>query len=128
LTSSLVCIWFAGGSVAALIISLFKVNVMVQLVVFVVVSALLLVLLRPVFKRITASKTTRTNADRVIGQNGVVIQDIDPIKGEGQVIVIGQVWSAKPEDGKSVFARDQAVVITGITGVKVLVRAKMPGE
>jgi membrane protein implicated in regulation of membrane protease activity len=70
----------------------------------------------------TAGKKVSTNADRVIGQNGIVIKRIDPVSGEGQIKVIGQIWSAKPDDGVSVIELEQRVEVIGISGVKVLVR------
>jgi len=124
MTYSLVCIWFAGGALIALLTSLLGFNMPVQFAVFVIVSALLLLLVRPMAVRMTAAKKVRTNADRVIGQEGIVIREIDPIIGEGQIKVIGQIWSAKPEDGKSVIAPDMRVEVTGIAGVKAIVKAK----
>jgi len=124
MTYALICIWFAGGAIAALITSIFTTNVLTQATVFVIVSAILLLLVRPAAVRLTAARKVKTNADRVIGQEGIVIYKIDPISGEGQVKVIGQIWSAKPEDGMSVFEPESRVEITGISGVKVIVKAK----
>ena len=124
MTYSLLCIWFAGGALAALVASLLGMNMLVQSAVFAIISALLLLLARPAAVRLTAARKTRTNADRVIGQEGVVIIEIDPVKGTGQVKVMGQIWSAKPEDGISVLPLDRRVEVTGITGVKVIVREK----
>jgi membrane protein implicated in regulation of membrane protease activity len=124
LTYNLFCIWFGVGSVAALIMSLLGFGVLAQSIAFTVVSALLLVLIRPLARRMTEARKTRTNADRVIGNEGVVIKEINPVLGEGQIKVIGQIWSARPEDGESVIAIDRRVEVTGITGVKVIVREK----
>jgi membrane protein implicated in regulation of membrane protease activity len=126
MTYALICVWFAGGAIAALIMSLIGFNMLISSTVFVIVSAILLLLLRPTAIRLTAGRKTRTNADRVIGQEGIVIVRIDPIKGEGQIKVIGQTWSAKPEDGSSVFEPDQRVEVVGITGVKAIVKEKIP--
>jgi len=126
-TIALVCMWFAGGAIAALIACMIGFSFTVQVVVFVVVSALLLLLLRPFVKKVTSAKKTRMNSEMVIGQEGIVIQQIDPINGTGQVKVIGQVWSAKPEDGKSIIEVDKYVEVMGISGVKVIVRPKADG-
>ena len=124
MTYALICIWFAGGAIAAIITSFFTQSVLIQATAFVIVSAILLMLVRPVAVRLTATSKVKTNADRVIGQEGIVLRTIDPISGEGQVKVIGQIWSAKPEDGVSVIKIDSHVEIVGIAGVKVIVRAK----
>ncbi|MCL2058438.1 MAG: NfeD family protein [Oscillospiraceae bacterium] len=124
MTYSLICIWFAGGALVSLILSLFNAHMLVQTTAFVVVAGLLLLLVRPVAVRMAAGRKVRTNADRVIGQEGLVIKRIDPISGEGQIKVMGQVWSAKPEDGKSIVEVDMRVEVMGITGVKAIVRPK----
>ncbi|MDR1440280.1 MAG: NfeD family protein [Clostridiales bacterium] len=123
LTFSLVCIWFAGGAVAALLLSVFGLGPVYQYSAFVAVSGALLCFTRPVVKRFFAAKKTSTNADRVIGQTAVVIRKVDPVIGVGQVKVLGQIWSCKPEDGASVFEEGALVDVTGISGVKALVRA-----
>ena len=123
-TYALVCIWFAGGALVALVLSLFGAHPVVQLLAFVIVSAALLVSLRPVAQRVVKKRKVNTNSDRVIGQEGVVITQIEPISGQGQVRVMGQVWSAKPEDNASVIERDRRVSVVGISGVKVIVREK----
>ena len=122
LTYALICVWFAGGSVVALILSVAGFGLPVQLTAFAVVSAALFLLVRPMARRLTKGKKTSTNADRVIGQAGVVIKRIDPVVGEGQIKVIGQIWSAKPEDGISCIDAEQRVEVIGISGVKAIVR------
>ena len=124
MTYSLICIWFAGGAVGALIACLLGAGIPVQFAVFVIASALLLLFVRPTAIKLTAARKVRTNADRVIGQEGIVLREIDPVKGEGQIKVIGQIWSAKPEDGVSVIEQDRRVEVTGIAGVKVIVKPK----
>ncbi|MDR1061922.1 MAG: NfeD family protein [Clostridiales bacterium] len=124
LTFSLVCIWFAGGAVVALFLSLFGLNAAYQYAAFVVVSGVLLCFTRPVVKRFFAAGKTSTNADRVIGKTAVVVKKVDPVIGVGQVKVLGQIWSCKPEDGASVFEEGDLVDVTGIAGVKAIVRAQ----
>jgi membrane protein implicated in regulation of membrane protease activity len=124
LTFSLVCIWFAGGAVVALFASLFGLGAAYQYAAFVVVSGALLCFTRPVVKRFFAAKKTSTNADRVIGKTAVVVKKVDPVIGVGQVKVLGQIWSCRPEDGASVFEEGAIVDVTGISGVKAIVRAR----
>ncbi|MDR3120763.1 MAG: NfeD family protein [Clostridiales bacterium] len=125
MTFALVCIWFAGGAVAALFASLLGAGQLAQYAVFVVASALLLTLTRPLVKRHFSGRKVRTNSDRVIGEAGVVIKAVDPVAGTGQIKVLGQIWSAKPDDGVSAIAEGLSVVVVGISGVKVSVREKV---
>ena len=123
MTFGLVCVWFAGGAVAALIMSAIGFNPFVQYVVFIVVSVLLLIFTRPILSKFLASRKTSTNSDRLIGKTGVVVMDIDPISATGQVKVEGQIWSAKTEDSTKI-AEGTEVDITDISGVKLIVSIK----
>ena len=68
-TLTLCGIWFAAGGVAALIAASLSVGLMGQWIVFIVFSALLLVLVRPLCRRFLGSRQQATNADRIIGKS-----------------------------------------------------------
>lgn len=59
-TFQLVTIWFAVGAVAAFITSLFSTSLEIQLIVFLAVSMLLLILVRPIAGRFLQTKTVKT--------------------------------------------------------------------
>ena len=120
-TTQLVSIWFVVGALCSCITSLITDNIIIQVIVFVVVSALALILTRPIVKRITILKKSKTNSDRFIGQTGIVISPIDNKTATGQVRVGSSVWSAKTEDG-SQLEKDTPVYICDIQGVKLVVR------
>ena len=67
-TVNLVSIWFIGGSVAGLVCAILGAPTLLQFAVFILVSALLLALLRPLLKKYLRVKPSRTNADRLLGQ------------------------------------------------------------
>lgn len=122
-TTQLVSIWFAVGGVGAIIACELNAPVPVQIMVFVVVTALTLVFTRPVAHRALAVKKTSTNADRYIGRIAVVTLAIDNMRGEGQVNVLGSIWTARSADGSPIPAgRD--VIVVAIDGVKLIVRPK----
>ena len=122
LTFALVCIWFAGGAMLALISAELGVSTIWQYTVFLVSSGILLMLTRPVVKRYVITKKTSTNADRVIGKKGKVILTINPIENCGQVLVLGQHWSAKSYDGTSIISEGKIVEVLEISGVKLIVQ------
>ena len=64
-----------------------------------------------------------TNAYSIIGKKGLVISDIDPISGKGQVKVDNEVWSAKT-NGSNVIPKDTLITVTAIEGVKAIVSAE----
>ena len=120
LTAQLTTIWFAVGSVASLLLSAFVVdNVVIQIVVFVVVSALALVITRPVVKKFVNKKAEPTNADVNIGKIGIVTEDISNIDGRGEVKAGGIVWTAR-STGDPLYAGER-VRIVRIEGVKLIV-------
>lgn len=120
-TAQMVTIWFAAGAVGAIIAERFGAEVWLQWVVFVAVSAVALVVTRPLVKKLTKTKVQPTNADRYIGQIAVVTETIDNIEAKGQVNVSGAVWTARSADG-SVIEKDEKVTVEKIDGVKLIVK------
>lgn len=124
-TVALVTVWFAVGALAAAIAAQFGASILLQVGTFVVVSAILLCVTRPVFKKISVKKPQRTNADRFIGEEAMVIKKIDDINNDGQVKISGQVWSAVSED-KSQLEEGTIVMVVAIRGVKLVVKPLNP--
>ena len=120
ITVGLTSIWFAAGSLAALIAALLGGPLWVQLTLFLAVSTLCLVAVRPLAKRHLNDQVQPTNADRVIGAEAQVTQDIDNVHGKGMVIIRGMTWSARSEDGLPITAGTMVKVLR-IEGVKVFV-------
>ncbi len=120
-TLGLCGIWFAVGGVAALIAATFGASLWVQLVIFVVLSAVMLLLVRPLFSRFLKSGRQATNADRIIGQTAVVSEPIDNLSETGAVRVLGKEWTARTKDGTPVPAGAR-VTILEIRGVKAIVQ------
>jgi membrane protein implicated in regulation of membrane protease activity len=128
LTVGLTSIWFAIGSVAAMIAAALGAGLPVQVVLFFAVSAVTLLFTRPLAKKYLSPKKTRTNADRVIGKTGIVTETIDNLKATGMVSIGGVLWTARSE-GDEIFPVDTRVNVTRIEGVKVFViRAAAPVE
>lgn len=122
ITAQLVSIWFVLGAIGALIATMFKAPLAVQIGVFITVTILALVITRPLVKKFIHPKKERTNADRVLGQAGVVIEEIDNLKATGQVKVDGKVWTARSYDN-SIIPTDTQITIKEISGVKLIVDA-----
>ena len=72
-TQNLITIWFAIGALFAVFAALIKIPLYFQLVVFVIVSAILLYFTKPIVNRFLKVKKERTNADKIIGEKGIVI-------------------------------------------------------
>lgn len=120
-TAQLVTIWFAAGSLAALIAAILKAPVLAQIVLFVVVSAVSLIATRPLVKKITSKKSESFNADKNIGKMAVVTEDIDNLNGTGAAKLDGLVWTARSSDGSKIEA-GKSVIVEKIEGVKIIVK------
>ena len=119
-TSTLVSIWFVLGALAALVAASLGAEIWLQLLLFVVVSAVALVLTRPLAKKMLDKKKVPTNADRLLHDIVRVTEDIDNINSKGAVYADGKTWSARSEDGDYIKAGSM-VQILRIEGVKVYV-------
>lgn len=116
-TVNLVSIWFAVGALVASVVSLFLDNWVIQVAVFCLVSLLILVILKPFMKKFKGQKVA-TNLDRVIGQIGIVTEEIQKLV-PGEVKVGGRYWTAT---ANKKIKKDTKVKVESIDGVKLVVR------
>ncbi len=121
-TVGLVCIWFAAGSLIALLAAMCGAPLWLQIVLFLVVSAATLYFTRPLVKRYVNSKVEPTNADMVIGKECRVTETVDNIAGTGAVYVDGKTWTARSENDE-VIQEGTLVTAKSIDGVKLIVAA-----
>lgn len=112
--------WVGIGALITMLVSLVVDSVVIQIGIFVVSSILLLFCTRPFVKKLTKNDTVVTNSYAAIGKKGIVIQEINSIKGIGQVKVDGEVWSAKSSSDE-IIAEGELITITNINGVKAIV-------
>jgi len=119
-TVTMVSLWFAAGALAAMIANFIGAKTWFQVVLFVVVSGVLLILLRPLSKKYFTPKLLRTNVDAVIGSVGRVTDAVDNINATGQVKLGAMVWTARSTDGAPIPEGTQ-VKVDKIEGVKVFV-------
>ena len=116
-TVNLVTIWFAIGAVAAIITTIFTDSILIQSIVFVVVSVIALLITKPLIKKFKKFEVEPTNSDRVIGKVGDVTKKIEKNK-YGEVKVYGNTWTASSKD---VIEVGERVKVLSIDGVKLIV-------
>ena len=120
ITVGLTSVWFAVGALGALIAAGFGAALWLQVVVFLALSGVTLLLVRPLAKKFLTPRYQATNADRVIGATALVTEEIDNLKGSGLVNISGQVWTARPAHDV-VIQPGREVKVLRIEGVKVFV-------
>lgn len=123
ITISLVSIWFVGGSLAAFLVSFIVKKPWVEVIVFLGVSLVLLLLIRPMAAKLGVKKKDqiRSGAQSLVGKRAVVTESIDNLHAKGAVQVNGQFWSAKTADDDVQISKDSVVMIREVDGVRLVV-------
>ena len=124
ITMGLTTIWFAGGALIAAIAAALSLPLWLQILLFLAVSLVLLYLTRPVAVKYFNKDRVKTNAESLVGQQAIVISEIDNLQGIGQVTVGRQEWSARTADDNKKLPVGSVVIIRAISGVKLIVEEK----
>ena len=126
-TVGLVSIWFAAGALVALLSTFFTANIWIQITLFLLVSLITMVIVRPLARKYVFPTVVPTNADRVIGREAVVTEDIDNLSGKGVAVVFGVAWTARSETGAPI-PKGTTVTVKRIEGVKLFVTPAQNGK
>lgn len=121
-TMALTTVWFAGGAIAAFLLSLTGAGVNAQLTVFVVVSFVLLFFTRPWALRHVNRHAIKTNVDSLVGRQARVTAEVNNALGTGSAVINGQEWTARSERDEDIFPVETVVEICAIRGVKLIVK------
>ena len=122
MTTALVSVWVCAGALVAMILALCGADILVQIIAMAVVTVITFIIcmiwIKPKLDERHRVNVEPTNADRVLGKEGLVTVTINPIEGKGQVKVIGQTWSAKSDRQ---IEQGRKIRVTGMEGVKLIV-------
>lgn len=127
LEPQLVSLWFAGGALIALLFAtLFQVGFIWQILIFTFTSVLLLVLTKPLVKKVTNRPTVPTNADALIGQDILIEKGFGPkLSGMG---MHGDVRWKLISHQDVTFKAGEYATIQSIDGNKLIVTKKKEGK
>lgn len=120
MTVQLISIWLAIASLVSMFFAIFGFELWLQILVFFIVSAILLLATRPLAKKLNATKKVPTNSELDIGKTAVVIEEINPPLTKGRVKLNGVDWSARTSDDSSV-PEGTVVTVEKIEGSKLVV-------
>ena len=123
LTAGFGVICFAIGAAFSALAAGLGVGITWQIVIFAVISLMTFIFLRPVVMRFLEkkSKDVKTNADAIIGRQGVVSERIDPEQHTGRVAIDGDDWKAVSENGE-VIEKGANVEIVKLDSIIVTVK------
>ena len=119
ITVQFVSIWFAAASLVPLILAGMGAPRWVQFAVFAAVTAILLILTRPIVQKLRGG-FVRTNADLNIGKTAIVTEAVDNDSSKGRAKIGGVSWKAVSADGTDI-PEGEIVVVKDIDGTKLIV-------
>ncbi|WP_058485412.1 NfeD family protein [Defluviitalea phaphyphila] len=119
--ASFFMIWFSVGALLALITALFTSNISIQFLIFLISSVCLLFSTRKITKNFMNTKSAyKTNIDTIKNSSGIVIEEINNIKGTGQVKIKGESWSAISASDE-IIPINTKIIVLDVKGVKLIV-------
>lgn len=126
-TAAMTSIWFCAGCLPALAAAACGAPLWLQILLFVVVSAVCFALLYPRLKRRIQKNRQPTNADMALDQICIITETIDNLAGTGTAVIGGKTWTARSADG-SVIPSGARARVARIEGVKLIVLPVPAGE
>lgn len=120
-TVGLTTIWFAGGSLAALLANVLGADIPIQIAVFLIVSCVLLIFTRPWAMKYLNKKRVKTNYESEIGKVIKLTQRVDNMNQTGKSVVNGQEWTVRSKDDGEILEAGTLAKVVAISGVKLIV-------
>lgn len=120
MTISLTLVWFSIGALILMVLSTFIESIIIQIVLFAVISITLLVIFTKYFVDKDKSFKYNTNLQGIEQKTGVVKEEI-PSYSTGIVTLTGEDWTAISEDNEKIEV-GQLVKVMRIEGVKLVVK------
>ncbi len=120
ITDQLVSIWFVPAGIAATVMDFFAVDLIWQVIAFLIISALGIIIAKTYLVKFKRGGDSRTNIEAIIGERCVVTERIDNYAGCGQARVNGQIWSARGAYEDDTFEVGEVLNIVAIEGVKLI--------
>jgi len=120
ITVDLVSIWFGVGALGALICNFLDFALWIQITIFVILSAICILISRPLAKKYLRGNVIKTNLDRVIGKHCLITERITADQ-KGECKVMGNLWSATSLNNETIEIGEYAEVVA-IEGAHVIVK------
>jgi membrane protein implicated in regulation of membrane protease activity len=119
-TLGLTTVWFAIAALIMVFLSFIKIPLSVQILIFLVVSALLLIFTRPLAIKKFKMGKEKTNVDSLVGKHVMVTRKISEFE-KGEVKLNGLIWAARPDSNMEIVEGTKCEVLR-IEGVQLIVR------
>jgi membrane protein implicated in regulation of membrane protease activity len=119
-TLGLTTVWFAIAALIMVFLSFLKIPLSVQILIFLAISAVLLIFTRPVAVKKFKIGREKTNIDSLVGKHVLVTKKISEFE-KGEVKVNGLFWAAHSEQNTEIVEGTKCEVLR-IEGVQLIVR------
>jgi membrane protein implicated in regulation of membrane protease activity len=126
-TQGFFLLWFGIGAAVAGVLAILGLGVGWQLGAFVVVSGVLFVVSRRFAEKISKKQPPGIGADRFVGLEGIVLDEIDNVRNLGRVRVQKDEWRADSETGE-IIPEGERIVVTHLDGTHMVVKIKREEE
>lgn len=120
ITIDLVSVWFAAGGIIALVTCLLGISQPIQIAIFIIITVITAVIVRPIAKKYMRGNIERTNYDRVIGKHGLVTKTITA-DNKGEVKVMSTLWLASSIDNTTINEGDYCEILA-VEGAHLVVK------
>lgn len=118
-TADMISIWFSLAAAPSFILALVGASILTQSVVFVLATAVLLLLTRPAVKKYMKTNEIKTNVDAIVGKTGVVVKTITTDL-PGRVKIGSMDWSATSKTSIEIGSH---VKVLDVEGNKLIVES-----
>jgi len=117
-TFASVAVWFIPAALTSFTLSLTGIQVWIQALVFFIISLILLVFSKTVFRK--SKRYKNSGSDSIIGKYAIVTEEINNYKETGTVRINGLTWIAKSDDDDIIYESGLVVTVVHIDGVEAI--------
>jgi len=119
-TLGLTTVWFALGALVMVFLSFIKIPLSVQILIFLAISAALLIFTRPVAIKKFKMGKEKTNVESFAGKHVLITKAIREFE-KGEAKLNGLTWTARSENDAEIAAGTKCAIIR-VEGVQLIVR------
>lgn len=120
-TFQFVSIWFAISALITMFCAIAGVAFMGQVIIFIIISAMLILATAPLMKKLRKKRRVATNSDLEIGKSALVIEEVNSVQATGRVRLSGIDWMALSTDN-TVIPVGTSVIVEKVEGAKVYIK------
>ncbi len=119
LTTALVSIWFVPSAIITCFLSFVVDNLLIQIAIFVVLSAIFMVVCRKIYNKHIKKPVDDVNQnEKLLDKTAIVTEDTNGISGR---ILVGDVyWKAISENG-DIIPKGETVKIKSVNGTSLVI-------